>query len=255
MTRGWSLLRAIRAEGLKLRRAPALGVAIAMPFLVAMIFFLVALNLDGSRMRIDWQWLTSAVLGIWCLLALPQYIALQSALLAQLEHRNGQWKHLFALPVSRLVQLTAKILVALGLLVVTHVTLGVGIVVAGLGLRRLDPSSAFEAAPPVGMIAETLVAVALAASLMCVIHMWVSIRWSSFVVTLALALIATATLLGLSTADQQVWPYFPWSLPVQVTKSLFGAEVAWHGAIVGVLGALIALPLAVFDLSRRDVTD
>lgn len=253
MTRG-SLLRATSAEWLKLRRAPALGVAIAMPFLVAMVFFLVALNLDGSRLRIDWKWLTSSVMGIWCLLALPQYVALQSALLAQLEHRNGQWKHLFALPVSRFAQLTAKILVAFALLLVTHATLGIGIVFAGLGLRRIDPTLAFDLAPPVGMIAETLLAVALAASLMCVIHMWVSIRWSSFVGTLALALFATAMLLGLSTADHEVWPYFPWSLPVQVTKSLFGAQVDWHGAVVSVLGAAVALPLAVFDLSRRDVT-
>ena len=48
------------------------------------------------------------VLNLWAILALPLFITLETALLAQTEHSEKHWKHLFALAVPRWVYYAAK---------------------------------------------------------------------------------------------------------------------------------------------------
>src|SRR5919202_5118550 len=101
------LLRATRIEVFKLRRTLALWAAILVP--LAVILMTTAMNLSratGSQFDPDqpnsWDSLMlDLVLFLWCLVALPLFVALETALLAGLEHRENTWKHLFALPIQR----------------------------------------------------------------------------------------------------------------------------------------------------------
>ena len=57
-----------------------------------------------------WVFYTQQTLVIWSLLMLPLFVTLETALVAQWEHHSQQWKHLFALPVSRGALYAAKYL-------------------------------------------------------------------------------------------------------------------------------------------------
>src|SRR5215472_16182717 len=100
------LVAATRMEVLKLRRTLALWAALLVP--LAVILMTTALNLSrakGTRFDPDqpngWDSLMlDLVLFLWCLIGLPLFVSLETALLAGLEHRENTWKHLFALPID-----------------------------------------------------------------------------------------------------------------------------------------------------------
>ena len=137
--------RAVRAELLKLRRTLALWASLLVPF--AVIAMTTALNLScapGTRFDPDqpnsWDSLMlDLVLFLWCLVGLPPFVALETALLAGLEHRENTWKHLFALPVPRWTIYVPKILVAVALVCVSSMVLAVGTGLEGLVLSKLRP--------------------------------------------------------------------------------------------------------------------
>ncbi len=126
------LVRSTRMELLKLPRTLALWAAIFVPLVVIALTTVINLS-HATGSRFDpvqpngWDSLMlNLVLFLWCLLGLPLFVALKTALLAGLEHRENSWKHLFALPIQRWTIYAAKMLVAAGLLCLTSLTLAVG---------------------------------------------------------------------------------------------------------------------------------
>ena len=116
-----NLLAVLRAELLKLRGTLALWMCLIAPGLVVAMTVLQIAFRFSKPVDIEphdaWMMLARAIESLWAFLMLPLFLTLEAALLAAVEHGNQQWKHLFALPVPRYRQLTAKWLVLTALLI------------------------------------------------------------------------------------------------------------------------------------------
>jgi ABC-2 type transport system permease protein len=139
------LVRATRVEVLKLRRTLALWASLLVP--LAVIAMTTAMNLSratGTRFDPDqpnsWESLMlDLVLFLWCLVGLPPFVSLETALLAGLEHRENTWKHLFALPIPRWTIYVPKLLVAFALVCFSSLVLAVGTGLEGLIILSQRP--------------------------------------------------------------------------------------------------------------------
>ena len=251
------LLRALAAELLKIRRTRALLIALAAPYLVALLPFVVALSMGETMVRrpafAPWSWLVEMAFSTWTLVLFPLLLSLEAALLAAIEHRSQGFKHLFALPVLRGAVYGAKQIAMVLLTAGSLLLLLLGLVAAGLGLRALRPGLGFEAPVPWSDLLVCAARVLAASGLILAIHTWMSLRWRSFAPVLALGILATVVTVALNSGDVEVWPWFPWSLPFRAAHGF--AQAAREPALlaVGALGGLAAAVLAGWEMTRRDV--
>jgi hypothetical protein len=105
-----SLVRALHAELLKLKRTLAFRVVFVLPLLIALLQFFVILRTKTYACGFNlWQTHPTNSFQIWAVFMMPLLIALVTALLNGIEHSDKQWKHLFALPVPLRVHHLASI--------------------------------------------------------------------------------------------------------------------------------------------------
>lgn len=244
-----ALARALSAEALKLRRTLALWITAVAPLVVVLFQVVNLLERGQALVRADGAWAayTRGTLALWGLFMLPLYIALETALLAGMEHGHGGWRHLFALPVPRWAILGAKQLTALlALLTATAVLVG-GTLIGGWALSLLAPDLGFAATPDVAALARDAGALFLAAWLLLALQSWVALRWPSLVVALGVGV--GGTFVALFAAGSRHLRFFPWSLPIRATTP----GDARTAVLLGLAGGIVVGLLATWDLARRDV--
>src|SRR5262245_38997577 len=126
-----TFLRALSAERLKIKRTNALRMVVIVPLAVVVVMTFFVSQAPGSTLgrprENSWLSLARLILAIWSLLVLLLYIALQTALVAALEHVENQWKVLLARPVPRWMIYAAKLVVVAGFLCASSVVILVGI--------------------------------------------------------------------------------------------------------------------------------
>jgi hypothetical protein len=243
-----SLLRALHAEILKLKRTLAFRVIFVLPFLVATLQFFIALRTKKIPADFDlWQTVTTSSLQIWAVFMLPLLITLETALLNGIEHGDRQWKHIFALPVPRYSVYFAKVIVAQVLILISTLVLAGLIVLAGVAAMSLRPEFAHAGLPPFGFIAKSALLVWLASWLIIAIHTWVSMRWSGFPIPLGTGI--AGTFFALFAASASAGKYYPWLLPMNI----FLQGRATTAIVLGVTGGIIATIIGCFEFVRRDV--
>ena len=251
--RGGALRRALSAEAVKLRRTLALWMCAIAP---AVVVALLMLQLLAQRARPEapppaeaWGMYASGVMGIWCFLMLPLFVTLQSALLAALEHGNGQWKHLLALPLPRGVHFVAKWLVLVAMVAAAFVVLCVLAAGGGYVLMAVKPALGLGGPPPWDFLLGGSAA-AFAASLPIVsLHTWLALRFRSFTVAVAAGM--SATVCGFLIGQSATFgPWYPWSMPVQVLAGK--GEHLVSVVALGLIGGLVVAAVALWDLVRRD---
>src|SRR5579883_363198 len=138
------------------------------------------------------------VFFLWCLLGLPLFVALETSLLAGLEHRENAWKHIFALPIGRWSIYAAKLLVAAALVALSTLVLAVGVGIEGFVLLTLRPDLGLTLPIPWATIFGQALVFAVAAVLLLSVQAWVATRWRSFTVALGLGIVSTVAGLVLS---------------------------------------------------------
>jgi hypothetical protein len=247
-----SLYRALSAETLRLKRTLALAMVVVAPLFVVVVYALLLQQTAASRSLdgVPWSDLLGGTTELWFLLMLPLYVALQTALLAHIEHTQQTWKHTFALPIPRWAVYCAKFLMALALLAVSSVVLGVGAIPAGASLRAVDPSIGLAGPLPWGESMHLAMQVFLISWLLVALHGWVALRWSSVVVALGFGIVGMVA--GALSRESPRWsPWIPWALP----QSVIAGEPSrlWLALGLGALGGCAVMALAVWDLSRREV--
>ncbi len=243
-----SLLRALHAELLKLKRTLAFRVIFVLPFLVATLQFFIAWRTQKFAPDFDlWETITTSSLQIWAVFMLPLLITLETALLNGIEHSDRQWKHIFALPVPRYSVYFAKVIVAQALILISTFILAALIVVVGIAAMQLRPELANSGPAPYGWIAKYAALVWLASWFIIAIHTWISVRWSGFPIPLGAGI--AGTFFALFAATASIGKYYPWLLPM----NLF-IEGRFNSAIVlGVAGGIVAVLIGCFEFIRRDV--
>jgi hypothetical protein len=218
-------------------------------------FFTQAPSTILGRQREDsWLALARIMFIFWALLVLPLYIALQTALVAALEHAENQWKVILTRPLPRWTVYVAKLLVVGGFTCISSALLLGGIFVSGAILRSPRFELHFGQAP-YSLLAIAAVKVMFLAFLALTIQHWVALRFRSFTVAVGTGIVAMMAGYGvtiMASRDLVVWTrYFPWTLPMMewVRPPLDTTPLLWFSGIAG----LVVAAAGCIDFCRRDV--
>ena len=243
-----SLVRALHAELLKLKRTLAFRVIFVLPLLIALLQFLVILRTKTYARGFNlWQTHPTNSFQIWAVFMMPLLIALVTALLNGIEHSDKQWKHLFALPVPRYSVYFAKLIVAQGLILMSTLVLGVMTVIVGVAGTYLRPELASAGPVPYVWLAKQVAFVWLASWLIIAIHTWISMRWSGFPIALGAGI--GGTFFALFAASASLGKYYPWLLPMNIfVDGRFATAL-----MLGIGGGIVAAVLGCLEFVRRDV--
>jgi len=239
------LVNALRAEAIKLKGTLALAFAVVVPLLMVVT---VVLDNPGEPGALFFGW----VYNVWFVLVFALHVALLTALLFAAEHQNGQWRHLFALPLPRAATYLAKSIVAFLLVALSQAVLFLGSLAAVWLLG--DPTGL-----DLGFELRVLLATTVGAALMVAIQAWLSFRFRSFLVPLAVGFGGTiVNAFAFSNAlVQKAWP---WVYPVAIDLALEADHPFYAGwsvpfqLAVSVVGALVVTALALVEVGRRDVS-
>jgi lantibiotic transport system permease protein len=249
------LLRALAAEQLKTKRTLALLLAPVAP--LAIIILNVAMTIDrspaasGSKASNMWLDHGQNTLLLWLLLMYPLFITLETALLANLEHANRQWKHLCALPVERQAIYIAKFVSALAVLAISTAALYVYLIASGLFLRVVLPGRGFEGPVPWLTLLRPVVLAYVTSLLLISMHMWLAMRSPSFVMPIAVGIVAMVAAVILVQSDYNMW--YPWTMPAVVVRFSLEGTAVRTSVLVGAVGGVVIAALGCWDASRRDV--
>lgn len=244
--------RALRAERLKLKHTLALWMVLVLPLTVAALMVLGgSLHAQQPSPSITpaaaWQKLETGMFLLWCLLMVPLFVTLETALLAGLEHGNQQWKHLLALPVPPGVHYLAKLSMAVLMVLAAYLLLCILILPAGWILMVTAPDRGLAGLPPLGNLWQ-LPAASFGASLLIVaLQTWVALRWHSF--TLAVSVGIVGTVVGFIVGQSRFGNYFPWTLPGEMFRQ--GGNVHLTLAL-GLGGGVLVAALGLVDFLRRE---
>lgn len=147
-----AILRALDAERPKVKRTLALWLAPVAPLVIIALQMAIVLERPAyyaaQETSSPWMGYGQQIIFLWVVLMLPLFITLETALLANLEHGNGTWKHLFALPVPRGAVYVAKQVSAMAIIGLSMAALYIYVPLGGWALRLLIPGLGFEAPVP-----------------------------------------------------------------------------------------------------------
>ncbi len=252
-----TFVRSVSAEFLKMKRTPALLVAVVAPYVIVLLFFLFAYyqgeRLFPSPTSDPWRWFAEAAFVTWTGFFFPLFLGLETSLLAAVEHRAEGLRRLFVLPIRRTTLYLAKQTATYLLIASSFFLLSAGIVAAGLLLRMVGPEVGFEAPPPMVLLIRLAVVAALASSFMVAIQTWVALLRKDVAAPIGVAVLATASMLALDAFDANLGAYHPWSYPGEAIRAVLADvdDPGWWiaGGITGILFAVVA----GWSLGRRDV--
>lgn len=245
------LLKALAVERIKIKRTLALWLVILTPILACLIQLMIFMNMDSVPWKgvSAWTWMMRSVTPVWALFAFPMLVAVVTALFGALEHNNGGWKRLYALPTSRYAISLSKLLWAHILLLSSNLGLALGLALVGLLGRLIHPQFGFDAPLPMFDMLRMVFQFYLAAGVIISFHYWLANRSSSF--TLAMGIGIGGTFIGMVQARGWYQKLFPWKYMVNTTSHLDGLrEMA---LLLGILGGIAVAILATWDLGRREI--
>jgi len=249
-----SLSIALRAELLKLKRTLAFWLIFLAPAVILLLqlamYFDHAeyyLNQDGLN---PWKNFNQTMLVYWAFMMLPLFVTLESALVANLEHAHHNWKLLYVQPVSRWAVYIAKWIVNVMLVALSMLILLGFMLLGGNIIHLVYPEYLFEAGFPWSSTIQQL-ALVFAASLSIIsVHVWVSMRWSSFVVACATGVGATIAAVFAFGSDYAI--YYPWTIPGMLATGATGTEMTIC-LIIGLGMGILMIGLGMWDITRQEV--
>jgi lantibiotic transport system permease protein len=249
-----SLSRALSAELLKTKRTLTLWLTLLAPLSLAFLE-LVMWYQQGHRMiepeTSPWLTLATHALMMWGLLLLPLFVTLEMGLLGAQEHGNKTWKQLYTTPLPRWTIYAAKQIIGLGVIALSFASLLVQMVGVGYALNQLRPALGFVAPIPWGDIAPAYALAFLAGWLIIALHLWVSLRWPSFVLAMGVGIVATVA--GVLVIQSETPIYYPWILSAMVSLNLRAGDPVTIPVALGLAGGLLISLVGAWEVSRRDV--
>jgi hypothetical protein len=252
------LLRVFSAETLKLKRTIALRMVVVAPIAVVLLVLFLTANITTLLLnqRTDtWTSLTRLTLIFWAMLMLPLYVTLETALVAGVDHTENHWKILLARPVPRWTFYAVKLFIVAAMTGLSTLLVAFGIMAAGILLPLIQHDLHFGSPIPYLTILKKAAEVGGLAFLLLAIQHWVSLRWRSFTVPVAVGIVAMVIGYAMLFTAQRGSPglaiYCPWSFPMLALLSPT-ANVSGLLFISGSLGIAVSA-IGCWEFSRRDV--
>ena len=242
--------RGISAEALKIRRSLVLIVALLVPLFPAFANMAAKLR-AGFILNEDnlepWSLYMRYSIKLWAILIMPMVVALLSALLANEEHKTNQWKQLFVLPFPRSALFMSKWVALGGITLLSTLVFAVANIAGGVVIHLVHPEMGLGFPIPFGEgIVKPLISWLLSMMMMA-LHLWISLRWRSFLVSLTVGFMgAVSNIFLLSSYLYERAAISPWAMPGYSYDD-------WHLTLVGsCVGAVVILLLAGAQFVRRD---
>lgn len=240
------IARTLRAERMKLRRAPLWIAYLVLPLIPAVMGSFNYLQNTGILTQ-TWASLWTQHTLFSCYFFTPVLIGASCAYQWRLEHLNHNWNQLMTQPVRPLGLLSGKLLVAAALVALTQLLTGALFFLSGrlIGFDGL----------PLGAFAGRLALGLLGGVAICSVQLMLSMAIRSFAVPVALSLMGGVA--GLAAASQGLGLFFPYSL-IALGMNANGMDLLNPGQLGGFLAscaAFTALGLAGSRLllARRDI--
>lgn len=209
------IVRAVSSELLKLKRTVALRLAFAAPLLIVLLQSGVYVARGGELEHNTANPIVGfarIIVTLWTLVFLPFYATLVASLLASLDHRDYHWDQIFALPVRRWSVYAAKWITVVGLVVLSSLALPIFTLLAA-ELMKLVRHDWVGAPLPVILLLNGVARSCAAALLLVSLQFWLSIRWRSFVLGLAIGIAGIMSGIILISAPMKFLSFYPWTAP------------------------------------------
>ena len=256
------LLNTVRATFLTLKRTRALWLAIAAPLFILCFRTLIYLfGRDANIARDVWNFWLDGNSEFWFGLLLPLALALDIALLVDIDRAAQGWKYLFALPVSRTSVYIAKLIVALVLSVTSGAVLLSGSLVVGYLLAFIVPQLGFLlTSPDILYYLKAILLETLASCFIIAIYLWLSMRTKNFILPACLGIASTVlTIIGYD--NDLLQKFSPWVYALGVARILSKLPetkhyLGWSLPIIlaiSIAGTICMTLLGIIEFNRRDI--
>jgi len=255
-------LDTLRATFLTLKRTRAVWLAIVAPIFIVVFRVVVLLSTgEADSSHHAWNSWIEANSLFWYGILLVLAMALDVALLVEIDRAAHSWKYLFALPVSRAGFYVAKLIVAIVLTLLSGVILLGASLVGGALLALLKPSLGFtQSTPALLPYVAAFLLETLAALFMLALYLWLSMRTKNFILPVSLAIVSMMiNLIGYGSGPVQ--RFSPWMYALDIGRLLSRTPqtqpyLGWPLGIVLAIsgaGALVFTLLGIREFTRRDI--
>jgi lantibiotic transport system permease protein len=248
------LIYAIRAELLKSRRTLGIWLCLLAPLALAFLELVMAFQYGTRFYKVGtdhWRILFEHTTMMWSLLLLPLFVTLQMGLLAALEHNNRTLKQLYILPIPRWMVYSSKIIVGFGLIALSEIILLLLTVGVGLVLSLTQPELNFTTEIPWSHFFYTTLVCFLSAWMMISIQFWVSMHWSSFVVSMGVGIAGTTA--GVLVISSKWAQFYPWAMSGLASINFINQDPIGMELYVGMFGGVLVAIFGCIEVLRHDV--
>lgn len=253
------LRRSLSADVLKLKNTAALWLSLlcgALPVLLTFLIYFFKGHLMLKPGQDPWGAYVQNAWQVPVALLLPMFIVLLAGLLLNVENKAAGWKHLYALPVSRLAVFGSKLLLLLGLNLLAQLTFAGLLLLSGWLLGWLRPELHFQDhTAPVLAVARLLLHTHVATLGILGLQYMAALWWRSFVPPLALGIACLITALTITRWEHIEW--VPYAAPLlsmqhlQLKQNVLSVAAPLAKSELVSLGWLAAATLLGYPLLRR----
>ncbi|MFA5965209.1 MAG: ABC transporter permease [Sphingomonas sp.] len=238
------MIRSLHAELSKLNGSLALLVLAIAPGLPGLLALLSLLSAKKAPL---WTSVVNEfVLPLWAFFLLPMTVTAFATLVAQIEYKAHAWDHMLALPIARFRIFIAKAVIVLTAVFAMTIFV-ILFTIAGAGIGGLLSGQMPLGAIPWVRMARAVPMITVAASCFVMLQLWVALRFSSFVVPLAVGISGTLVSLAVLMTRSDKADWFPWVLPFRALTQSDPTSFLWLGGA----GGGVVLAVMVLDLQRR----
>lgn len=249
----------LSAESLKLKGTFSLWLSILAPCaLVSM--YVIGFWSKGEYLVPEganaWHQFAKQNFGIYTLLLMPIFIALLTSLTNGIEHKSNGWKHLYSLPLPKSTIYVAKATTVVGLVLLSNVVFVLAYLAGGIFLTFVRPGLGFESMAGLEIVFVSCLKLFLASFVIIAVQFWLSIRWSSFALSMGVGIVAIITV-----AVAMRWEYihyYPFAYPfVAIREFPNGADIPklfTQEVLLSFGVGLLVFILGYYDISRKRIS-
>ena len=209
--------RSLLAETYKLKRTPILWIALIGGLFAASLIFLIyyfqveELLDPGVN---PWTKYTGFSLTITATLLLIPFVVLLTSSIVYPEHQGHTWKYLYTLPLQKAQFYCSKLVMVLGLVMITYLIFLLSTLLGGMILGNLQPAYGFQDYTAGGWaFLQQIMHVYIGIAGIVALHYWLSLRWRSFIPPVGIGLLAFVV--AMIIAGKTDWGlYFPYCYPI-----------------------------------------
>lgn len=249
----------LSAEALKLKNTFSLWLSILAPCALVSMYVIVFWSKGEHFVPADanaWHRFAQQNFGIYTLMLMPIFIALLTSLTNGIEHKANGWKHLYTTPLPKSTIYIAKATTVVGLALLSTVVFILAFLAGGWFLNLVRPELGFGSTAGLGLVFITSLKLFLATFVIIAVQFWLSMRWSSFALSMGAGVVAIITVVvGMRWEHMHYYPFAYPFFTINTFPSGPDTAIVFTQEVLLSLGVgLLVFLLGYFDISRKRIS-